>query len=238
MSALVDTRGDYRDLFDVYAPIGVAVLVLIWMTIVVLAVRYRRREPGPPPDEHERPRAEGAYVALLAAVCAFLVTLTFHVMGREGPGGGVAPARASGAGGAPLTIDATASRWNWRFTYPQQRVTQVGTGNAIPTLVVPVGNVRFRLTSLDVIHAFYIPSLRFKRDAFPNRTTTFVLGFDRPGYEQAGGECAEFCGLRHAYMQFDVRVLPRPAFDRWARARRAGRPRELTPALDRRGEYR
>jgi cytochrome c oxidase subunit 2 len=242
--ALVDTRDGYHGLSDVYSPIGLGVLVLFWVLIAGFAIRFRRRSAEPPPDIHESPRAEGAYVALLAAVCAMLVYFTFHWMSRdladlpaEPSSKGQTDAPVADTPKAAERIRVTASRWNWRFDYPRERVTQVGTGDTIPTLVVPRGNVRFRMSSLDVIHAFFIPYLRFKRDAFPERPTNFTLGFDRVGFHHAWGECAEFCGLRHAYMQFNVQVLEPGAFRRWIAARRGGAPQQRTPIMNDQGKY-
>jgi cytochrome c oxidase subunit 2 len=94
-------------------------------------------------------------------------------------------------------------------------------------LVVPANTeIRFRMTSIDVIHSFWIPYLRFKRDAFPGRATEFDLSFERPG-AHVDGVCAEFCGLKHDQMVFDVQVMSRAAFQTWAATRRPPPP---TPA--------
>ena len=56
-----------------------------------------------------------------------------------------------------------------------------------PTLVVQAGRtIRFRIISRDVIHSFWIPAQRFKRDAFPQRWTEFDLTFDRPARTSGG----------------------------------------------------
>jgi cytochrome c oxidase subunit 2 len=83
--------------------------------------------------------------------------------------------------------------------------------------------VRFEISSRDVIHSFWIPELRFKRDAFPNRVTDFDLVFD-PGVTTTG-RCAEFCGLGHDRMDFQVVSMQPNAFVRWLEAheRRARR---------------
>lgn len=238
---MVDTRGTYQDLFDVYWPIGVGVFVVITLLIIVFAMRYRDRGPEhdrPRRAHHERTPVEAAYVVVLALVAAFLVFLTFTTMSdsradlpaqdtaragelaQGGPGEGAARSGAQ-VPPADLEIEVTAARWNWRFDYPELGITQVGSGRTVPALVVPAGaNVRFDMTSLDVIHSFYIPRLRFKRDAFPERLTSFTLAFDEPGFHPKEGHCAEFCGLRHADMLFDLRVLEQAAFRDWAAQRR------------------
>ena len=81
----------------------------------------------------------------------------------------------------------------------------------------------FSATSLDVQHAFWVPSERFKRDIFPKRTTTWQMTFDAPGFHEAAGACAEFCGLRHSNMEFNVDVLPPRLFESWLRRAGSGR---------------
>lgn len=246
MMAVVDTRQAYHSLSDIFSPIGIGVFVLFTLLILGFVVRFRKRDDSPPSDVHEASKAEGAYVALLACVCAMLVYFTFHWMGQDLAD---LPGAPSDRGQTDVAVAqtpkpvqrvaVTASRWNWRFDYGGG-ATQVGTGTAIPTLVVPVGNVQLRLVSVDVIHSFFIPYMRFKRDAFPARPTNFTLGFTTGtvGFHHAWGECAQFCGLRHAYMQFNVRVLPLPAFRRWlARQRRPGAPQERTPIMNDQGRY-
>lgn len=245
MTALIDTRDSYRGLFDIYWPIGVGVGLLFWVLIVSFAIAFRRRSAGRPVDFHENNKLEGAYVALLACVCAALVYFTFHWLSNDYAD---EPGESSSVGqhdtNAPIPgpilarINVVSSRWNWRFVYPKYGITQTGNGTLIPTLVVPEGNVTFHLTSRDVIHSFFIPYQRFKRDAFPRRFTNFTLGFHDLGFHQGAGECAEYCGYRHAYMQFNVQVLPQAAFRKWAAARQAGKPQQVTPAMNDHGEYR
>jgi cytochrome c oxidase subunit 2 len=82
--------------------------------------------------------------------------------------------------------------------------------------VVPTGEaVRVRLSSADVIHAFWIPHTDYKHDAIPGSTQIFTLTFPAAGVFQ--GECAEFCGLRHADMLFSVHAVSPSAFAAWAR---------------------
>ena len=87
--------------------------------------------------------------------------------------------------------------------------------------MLPLGRtIRVVLTSNDVIHSFWVPDFLFKRDAIPGRPTQFDLTTTEAGTFR--GECAEFCGLNHAYMTFRVRVASPEAYAAWLDAQRAG----------------
>ena len=73
--------------------------------------------------------------------------------------------------------------------------------------------IRFRLTSLDVIHSFYVPAFFFKRDVIPGRTNEFEITIEEPGVY--GGQCAEFCGLSHGRMFFTIRAVEQAEYDAW-----------------------
>ena len=105
-----------------------------------------------------------------------------------------------------LSVNVTAAKWNWRFDYPAQGISQIG-GDSTPTsLVVPSGtDVHFNLTSLDVIHSFWIPYVRFKPTPSRGAARRSMLSFPGTGYHTAG-RCAEFCGLKHDQMTFNVEV--------------------------------
>jgi len=200
-----DTRSDYLRVQQVYLPIATAVFVLIAGVVLFAVFRYRRRSPDEVPSQKSESKLEYVWIALLAAVTTFLVGWTFHTEDREDPVGS-APA---------LRVHVVGSQWKWRFDYTGRGKSVVGTETKAPTLVVPVGvPVEFTMTSPDVIHSLWIPALRFKRDAFPGSTTRFDLMWKQPGFDR-GGRCAEFCGIAHDTMLFNVRALPRAQFDQW-----------------------
>ena len=88
------------------------------------------------------------------------------------------------------------------------------------TMYLPVNReVDLSLRSVDVIHNFFVPSLRFKQDAVPGlnihmRLTPTAIG----DYEIA---CAELCGLGHYKMHGMVHVVSQEDFDKWLAAREA-----------------
>jgi cytochrome c oxidase subunit II len=207
----VDTRHEYTHLFDIFVPIALVVFVLFAGAILFAVIRYRRRDsPRGPTDA---PALELVYVLVLGGIVAFLASLTFRT-----------EAKVDRVASAPaLEVDVTAAKWNWRFSYPRYGISIVSSDVRPATMLVPVEQtVRFRLVSLDVIHSFFIPGLRFKRDAFPGKATTFDLVFDRPRFM---GQCAEFCGLHHGDMRFSVEAVPAAEFRSWAATRQKERSR-------------
>jgi cytochrome c oxidase subunit II len=209
--ALVDTRKEFEDLASTYLPIAIAVFALVLLGCVVPLVLFRARKAGLPNEREEPAWLPFVYGGVLAGVVAVLLVLTFNVQDKIA-------AHVTHPG---LQVNVTAAKWNWRFDYPGQHVSQIGGDTTPTTLVVPTGtDIRFTVTSVDVIHSFWIPYVRFKRDAFPRRTSSFVLSFPGQGYHTAG-RCAEYCGLKHAQMIFNVEVMSKSGFDAWVRQRQS-----------------
>jgi cytochrome c oxidase subunit II len=185
----VDTRSDFGGLWHAYLSVTIVVALVVFAAVGYGLVRSRK---GRGDGVEKRPVAETVYAVVLAVIAAGLVGFTFHTESREDK---VEP--------ASTTIEVVAFKWGWSFTTGGPTVT--GDDRDPPTLTVPAGEpLRFVLRSRDVIHAFWVPELRFKRDAFPFRTTSFDLVFEHPGTYV--GRCAEFCGLEHAGMTFQVRA--------------------------------
>lgn len=113
-----------------------------------------------------------------------------------------------------LRIHVTAEQFWWRLVYETDDGTRVATANE---LHLPVGaTAEFALTSTDVIHSFWIPSLGGKMDAIPGRTNHLRLTPTEAGTYR--GVCAEFCGASHALMAFPVVVRESADFAAWLEA--------------------
>lgn len=90
----------------------------------------------------------------------------------------------------------------WKFSYPDGPAS-------VGALYVPANRpVRLHLTSRDVIHSFFVPEFRIKRDAVPGMYTMAWFEAVEPGRYPI--LCAEFCGTGHSMMRGEVVVL-RPA---------------------------
>jgi cytochrome c oxidase subunit II len=112
------------------------------------------------------------------------------------------------------TVEVVGFRWNWGFNYLDEDAYAVGTPDLPAELVLPVGEkIRFELTSPDVIHSFWVPAFLFKMDVIPGKTNVFELTPDKVG--TYAGKCAELCGVDHARMLFNVRVVERAEYDQY-----------------------
>ena len=117
-----------------------------------------------------------------------------------------------------LAIRVIAHQWWWEVVYEDPRPDQVFT--TANELVVPVGRpIVVTLQADDVIHSFWVPNLHGKKDLIPGRTSKIEFRADRAG--RFVGRCAEFCGLQHAFMAYDVVVLPAQRYAEWAAHQRA-----------------
>lgn len=173
-----------------------------------------------------RPEAVWAAVALLAVVVV-AVPVTRDRLEREA------------AGGADLTVEVRASQWRWEYVYLDEmgeRRFGFASAGATPDeavaglvrkddtylravdrpLVIPARRkVRLLVTSADVVHAFWVPGLGIRVDAVPGVVRTVWVIPVAPGTYR--GQCAAFCGARHAFMPAVVEVRSAEAFDDWQR---------------------
>ncbi|MDQ6828187.1 MAG: cytochrome c oxidase subunit II [Gemmatimonadota bacterium] len=116
------------------------------------------------------------------------------------------------------TIHVIGHRWWWEVRYVGGGADQtVVTANEIH---VPVGQpVQLELTSDDVIHSFWVPRLAGKMDLIPGQRNTMWLRADSAG--TYWGQCAEYCGLQHAHMDFIVVADAPAAYAAWRTAQLA-----------------
>jgi cytochrome c oxidase subunit II len=109
----------------------------------------------------------------------------------------------------PLKVQVFAQQFAWSFGYPgKDEVWSEG------EMHVPVDRqVHFKLHAQDVIHSFWVPEWRIKKDAVPGLTTTAIVTPDEPGTYQL--VCTELCGVGHPTMRATVVVEPAAEFRKW-----------------------
>ncbi len=198
------------DLYTVFFVAAAIVAAIVWGLITWSIFRYRR--PGSserplPVQTHGNLALEVIWTGLPILTVLVLFGLTYFALDKV-------DARSPDPG---VSVDVQAFQWQWRFTYPGQRVTITGQIGSPPSLIVPVGQpVHVTLTSNDVNHAFYVPAFLFKRDAIPGHPNTFDFTVMSAGVYN--GQCAEFCGVFHDRMTFDVCAVSPTDFSAWAAA--------------------
>lgn len=132
-----------------------------------------------------------------------------------------------------LRIAVTGERFWWRVQYLDSSGNHTAPVTLANELRIPVGQrTELRLSSPEVIHSLWIPSLAGKVDMMPGRETRMILEPTRTG--RFRGICAEYCGTGHANMMFTVDVLPADVFDQWLRAQ--SQPALASTATTRGGE--
>ncbi len=105
-------------------------------------------------------------------------------------------------------IKVTGKKWMWQFYYPKENKTLLN------EVVVPVSQpIKFTMTSDDVIHSFFVPNFRIKKDVVPNRYTRLWFKAEKVGTYQVF--CTEFCGDGHSNMLAVIRVLSQEDYEKW-----------------------
>lgn len=177
---------------------GSAIFVLV-MVLLLIGLLRRRRDANPlsaPPSGQGMIVLGGIVmpVVVLSGVLALTVNTLLALS---------APAQSD-----ENVVEVIGHQFWWEVRYPQHTVL---TANEIH---IPVGTpVRVHLSSVDVIHSFWVPELHGKLDMIPGQTNSFWFQADRPG--EYKGLCAEFCGAQHAKMLFLVVAQPQEEFEAW-----------------------
>jgi cytochrome c oxidase subunit II len=210
-----------QSMFNPQGPIARSSAQLGWFLIVLSSAIYlavmaalavamfrRRRESDLSPETKARLTRNVvlASAATVATLVALAVVTFASDRGLESP-----------SGPGAITVDVIGRQWWWEFQYrdlsPNDFVTSPN------ELHVPVGvPVVLKATSRDVIHSFWVPNLRGKRDLIPGIVTNTWMQADAPGVYR--GQCAEFCGHQHAHMALQVVAEPMDRFLAWIQSQR------------------
>jgi cytochrome c oxidase subunit 2 len=188
-----------------------AILAVVTGLLGYALVRFRERDPEALPRQvRGNARLELAWTIAPALILTFIafptVTAIFRTQAAPPPNA--------------LRVEVIGRQWWWEFRYPDLGVTTAS------DLHLPVGRpVTLDISSVDVIHSFWIPQLGGKRDALPGGRTRIVLTPSATGVYY--GQCAEYCGTSHANMRHLAVVEPAAEFEAWVARQKAAAP---TPA--------
>ncbi|PIB95495.1 cytochrome c oxidase subunit II [Caulobacter sp. X] len=220
-------------------PIITAITLLVLGLLIWIIVRYNKKANPVPAKFSHNTTIEIIWtlvpVLILMVIAIFSFRLLFHYNDMPKP---------------YMTVKATGYQWYWGYEYPDQKISEIvslpltkeqATAKKVPYLlaadnamVVPVGKVvRVQVTGADVIHSFALPAFGLKTDAIPGRLNETWFKAEKTGVFY--GQCSELCGVDHANMPIEIRVVTQAQFDTWVKSKTAppapaAAPAEAAPA--------
>jgi cytochrome c oxidase subunit 2 len=211
-----------REIFDLHMLTAtVATVIMIVVTaIIVYALWKFRKSAGYEADQNFNSSWFGTFGWILVPVLVLGIDLsisakamkTFDLVEDQSE--------------ADLTVKVIGSQWKWTYEYMEDDVKVVSNLKELDPsdplylrdvdnpLVLPVGKrIRFLHTATDVLHAWWVPAITYKKDSIPgyiNETWTLI---ETEGTYR--GQCAENCGTGHGFMPIVVNAVSEDAFKQW-----------------------
>ncbi|HEY3296400.1 MAG TPA: cytochrome c oxidase subunit II [bacterium] len=190
-------RADFWNNFWLTLPF----LLIPQIVLVLVIFKFRASLGHAAATWHENPKLEFVWTAIpvltliLVAIPAYSVLVKMEVPPKS-----------------DLVVEVIGHQFFWEYRYPRYGVIISN-----EPLVVPANKVvTINATSVDVIHAWWVPAFGVKQDANPGRISHAWFSAREGRYK---GQCAELCGTLHGEMLIDVNVLPQADFDNWIKAR-------------------
>jgi cytochrome c oxidase subunit II len=174
--------------------------VLIFSIIFYFMIKYRRR-PGqaPAPETHTSMFLELSWTIIPSLICVVIFVWSSALFVRNAR----PPAKSR-------EIFVIGKQWMWQIQHPEGP-------REIDALHVPVGEpIKLTMTSQDVIHGFYIPAFRVKKDVLPGRYTSIWFKADQTGVYHIF--CSQYCGTNHSEMIGWVYVMSPTDYAAWLAA--------------------
>jgi cytochrome c oxidase subunit II len=201
---------------------GTIVFVFVEAALVFTIIKYRKRPGGPAARPiHGNAALEIAWTAIPAVILVLIAVPTVRTIFQT-----QAPAPAGS-----IRIEVIGHQWWWEFRYPDLGIT---TANEV---YVPVGRTAsFELTTVDVLHSFWIPQMGGKRDLITNKKNyLWFTPSDTLTSMAYNGFCTEYCGASHANMRIRLYAVQPDEFDSWARHQ--ARPAVIADSADQPAGY-
>jgi cytochrome c oxidase subunit 2 len=200
-------------LWDVLLIASIPVFVMVMVIVLFSVVKFRMR-PGEEeldgPPIHGNTRLEVIWTTIPAVLLVGLCTYAFLVL---------EDVEASASN--PLQVRVVGEQFAWTFYYQRD-----GQEVAARELHLPVNQpVKFTIEAKDVLHDFWVPAFRMKKDAVPGIKVTYGVTPNRIGAYPV--VCAELCGMGHATMRASAVVEPQAKFTAWLG--KLGKPVATTP---------
>src|SRR5271166_2771508 len=200
-------------------PVTIGISLLVLALIVYIVWRFNETANPVPSRRTHNGLLEITWTVLPALTLVIIAVPSFRLLAEQL----IIPA-------PDLTLKVTASQWHWNYGYPKSeggfafdslvvddKDLKPGEPRLITAdhpMVVPIGKViEVDVTSQDVIHSFSVPSFGVKIDAIPGRLNKYWFKADREGFYY--GQCSNICGIDHAFMPINVRVVSLQDYEAW-----------------------
>ncbi len=185
------------------------VAAVVWLGVVIVlgsSLLRRKRAADQPLDLHQPFEDRSGRIILGLGIATLIIVLGLSLVSYAGQRDVFAKDQNA------LTLRIIGHQWWWEVRYEADSPDQIfTTANEIR---IPTGRpVKLELESADVIHSFWVPSLTGKMDLVTGQQNELQFTATKAGIYR--GQCAEFCGLQHAHMAFEVIALPPGDFERW-----------------------
>ena len=217
-------------------PIITLITLFVLGLLIWCAVRYNKKANPVPARWSHNTMIEVIWTAAPVLILMFIAIFSFKLLFKyhDTP--------------TPyMTVKATGYQWYWGYEYPDQKISEI-TSTILPEdeakakgvpyrlaatepMVVPVNQVvRVQVTGADVIHAFALPAFGLKTDGIPGRLNETWFRAEKTGTYY--GQCSELCGVDHAFMPIEIKVVSQGEFNAWV-AQKAPPPAPVAaPAAD------
>ncbi len=196
---------EVRSLFYKAAGITAVFFILAEVLLLIAVLKFRAKPGVPAASWHENVKLEILWTAIPALAMVILAGPAFSTMKFMD----TVPK-------SDVQIEIIGHQWFWEYRYPKYGIVV-----ANEPLVVPAGRVvAANLTSIDVVHSWFVPDFGIKVDTNPGRVNHTWFNVEEPG--TYSGQCAELCGVLHGNMFITVNVVPPEEFERWIAQKKKG----------------
>ena len=213
-----------HSLYLIILYIAAVVFVIVEGALFYSVYRFRAKKVRTAAQIHGNTRLEISWTIAAAAILVVLTVVTFiKLPSILNPPNSSAPflesslTQPSPPNGKKLTICVQGRQYIWRYVYGagcEHNPFALKLPYSYQEMVVPENTtVVISITSIDVIHSWWVPSLGGKVDAVPGYTT--YTWFKAKGPALYHGQCAQLCGRQHAFMTALVDVVSPAAYQAW-----------------------
>lgn len=220
-----------KDIYNLHMTVFwvcVAIGIVVFSLLLYAIIMHRKSRGVKPARFHEHQTIEIIWAIVpLVILIIMAIPATIVLM------------RMSNTDDSAITIKITGYQWKWQYSYLDQGIEFFSNlktpldqiNNKVKKdkwyllevdkpLIVPINEkVRFLITSNDVIHSWWVPSLGVKKDAMPGFIHEAWVKIEKPGIYR--GQCAELCGVYHGYMPIVVEAVSKQEFNDWVEQERA-----------------